>query len=639
MRFLAIGLIAAALLTALPASAQLSQFTPEGAPALAFGGREFGAVGRYERITARATIALDPADPRNAVIADIGLAPRNAAGRVEAVADVVILRPADRARGNGTLLLEVPNRGRKLALPLFNDAPVDELSGDPGNGHLYAQGYTLVWVGWQGDLVTRPGELGITLPRLAGVTGEMREEVVFDDRTNPAEMPLYWPAADQATARLTVREGWDAPRQSPADLSHRFLDPQRLQITRPAGFGPSAFYELVYTARDPAILGMGFAAVRDVAEFLRHDASPANPLAGRIRSAVGFGVSQSGRFLRDFLYLGFNEDTAGRPVFDGLMPHVAGSRRIFMNQRFARPDKAPRHLQDPAWPADAFPFTYGDTRNPFTSAVDGLLRRCAASRTCPRVMQTDTEYEWWGARASLLVTDPADGHHLDLPPGVRAYMVTGAPHFAMPGAQIRPLAICAMPLNPTHAGPPMRALLAALRGWVADGTEPPSSRTPSRAAGTLVLPALAVPAIPGLPFTGLHVPAAQSDHGVLPPREIGRFPVFAPLADRDGMALAGIRQPGLAAPLASWTAWNPRPAGFGAGLLCPLQGGVLPFAATAAERQASGDPRLSLAERWPNPAARVAAVREAALRLQAERLLLAEDVAAAVAAAEAGTLR
>ena len=630
-------LLAALLALPLAAQAQVLRFAP-GPAEPAFGGREFGAAGRYERIAGKATIAFDPADPRNAVIADIALAPRDAEGRVEAVADVVILRPADPARGNGTLLLEVPNRGRKLALPLFNDAPPEEQSGDAGNGFLYAQGFSLAWVGWQGDFLPRPGELSIALPRLAGVTGEMREETVFDHARSPAVLPLFWPAAEPADARLTVREGWDAPRAVPPGLSFRFLDPQRVEVVRAPGTGPSAFHELVYTARDPAVQGLGFAAVRDVAAFLRHAPGGENPLAGRIRHALGFGVSQSGRFLRDFLYLGFNEDTAGRPVFDGLMPHVAGSRRLFMNSRFARPDKAPRHLQDPAWPADAFPFTYADTVNPYTGETDGLLRRCRASATCPRVMQTDTEYEWWGAHASLLVTDPKDGHHLDLPPEVRAYMVTGTPHFAMPQDVVQRLETCAMPLNPTRASPPARALLLALADWVREGREPPASRIPSRAAGTLVAPARAVPAIPGLPFTGLHVPAAQSDHRVLPPRLIGHFPVFAPLADPDGMAIAGIRQPALAAPLATWTAWNPRAEGFGAGLLCPLRGSVLPLAATAAERRAAGDPRPSVAERWPVPEARVAAVREAAAALVADRLLLPADAAAMVDAAMVGRL-
>jgi hypothetical protein len=225
------------------------------------------------------------------------------------------------------------------------------------------------------------------------------------------------------------------------------------------------------------------------------------------------------------------------------MPHVAGSRRMFMNDRFARPDKAPRHPQDPAWPADAFPFAHAETVNPFTGERDALLRRCRLSGTCPKVMQTDTEYEWWGARASLLVTDP-QGRHLDLPAEVRAYMIAGAPHFAEPGAEAGPRPPCALPVNPNHAGAPMRALLGHLEAWE----------------------------------------------------------------------------------------------GYGPGVLCPLQGAVLPLAATRAGREAAGDPSPSLEERYPTPAAYAAAVRAAADRLVAERLLLAEDAAAMVAAAEEGRL-
>ncbi|MES2713592.1 MAG: alpha/beta hydrolase domain-containing protein, partial [Pseudomonadota bacterium] len=391
------------------ADAQVTRLDLAGPPERAFGGQEFGSAGTYERLTGRATIALDPADPRNAVIADIAAAPRNAQGRVEATADVVILRPVDAARGNGTLLLEVVNRGRMLALPLFNESPTAAQGQQPGNGFLFRQGFTMVWVGWQADFTPAAGELSIQLPVLAGVTGTMREEVVFDHLRSPAPIPLAFPIADPASARITVRSRWDQPRQTPPDLSLAVANPREITVTRPAGFDAGAIYELTYTARDPQVSGMGFAAVRDVASFLRNATGEGNPLAGRTQRAVAFGVSQSGRFLRDFLYLGFNEDTAGNQVFAGLMPHVAGTRRMFMNARFARPDKAPRSQQDPAWSADAFPFTYAETQNPFTEARDALLRRCAASGTCPRVMQTDTEYEWWGARASLLVMDPGGG--------------------------------------------------------------------------------------------------------------------------------------------------------------------------------------------------------------------------------------
>jgi len=619
-----IATIAAATWLALApqAGAQVTRFESVGAIERAFGGQEFGAVGAYERITGRATIALDPADARNAVIADIAAAPRNAEGRVEASADVVILRPVDAARGNGTLLVEVPNRGRMLALPLFNESPTAAQGREAGNGFLFRQGFTLVWVGWQADFAPAAGELSIRLPVLEGVTGEMREEVVFDHLRSPAPIPLAFPIADPASARITVRARWDQPRQTPAGLTLSVTNPREIAVTRPAGFDAGAIYELTYTARDPQVSGIGFAAVRDVATFLRREQGAENPLAGRTQRAVAFGVSQSGRFLRDFLYLGFNEATDGQAVFDGLMPHVAGTRRMFMNSRFARPDKAPRSLQDPAWSADAFPFTYAETQNPFTEARDGLLRRCTASNTCPRVMQTDTEYEWWGARASLLVMDPGGGG-IALPDFVRAYMIAGTPHFSQPGASVAANPACALPTNPNHAGGPMRALLSHMDAWTHDRRAPPPSMVPTLAAGTLVEAARALPApVPGLPYTGIHVPAAESDHAVIPPREIGRFPVFVPRMDADGVAVAGIRMPVIEAPLESRTAWNPRAEGYGPGVLCPLQGGVLPLAATRAAREAARDPRRSLEERGP----RGPALRAAAERLAAAGFLLAEDV-------------
>lgn len=647
MRQIFAGMIAAACLLPITLQAEIIRFDiTERVPA--FAGRSFGDVGAYERITARATIALAPSDDRNAVITDLAQAPRNADGKVEATTDVVILRPADPARGNGTLLLDVPNRGRKLAPQLFDDSSQPgannaQNADDAGIGFLHRQGYTMVWVGWQGDIPSKPGQMALTAPVLKGVTGPAREEFVFDTTTSPARATLSWPAADPADLNVTIRAAWADPRQTPPGLSARLVDPVTVEITRPNGFDAGALYEVTYTARDPALLGMAFAAVRDVASFLRRDTTPANPLLNglhpSVSRAIGFGVSQSGRFLRDFLYLGFNEDLAGRVVFDGLMPHVAGTRRMATNARFGQPGRNPRHLQDPAWQADQFPFTYATLNDPLSGKTDGLLRRCALSATCPKVMQTDSEHEWWASRASLLVTDLA-GNHLDLPDNVRAYMIAGTPHFAGPADMMRN-GVTAMALlqNPMHAGAPMRALLSDLNAWISDGAPPPSSRVPMRAHGTLVAADGAVRSdIPGLPYKGIHTIAAFSDQSVLPPREIGRYPVFVPKADDDGMAISGIRQLALAVPRATYTAWNPRAQGFGPTALYPLQGAVVPFAPTEAARKEVHDPRPSIAERYADSDAYVAAVRREAARQVAERLLLPEDAERAIEAAKQGKL-
>ncbi|OYW10239.1 MAG: hypothetical protein B7Z53_01395 [Rhodospirillales bacterium 12-71-4] len=546
------------------------------------------------------------------------------------------------------MLVDVPNRGRKLAPQLFDDAAQPGANraaqaADAGIGFLHGRGYTMAWIGWQADIPSQPLQLALRAPALAGVTGPARDEFLFDHTRNPATANLSWPIADNASLAVTVRGHWAEPRQTPPGLSLRATGPQRVEITRPAsGFDAAALYEVTYTAKDPVVLGLGFAATRDVAAFLRREGGTTNPLAvaGRptVSRAIGFGVSQSGRFLRDFLWLGFNEDEQGRMVFDGLMPHVAGARRMATNYRFGLAGRNARHPQDPAWQADTFPFTYATLADRLSGRRDGLMLRCRLNNTCPRVIQTDSEHEWWASRASLLVTDLA-GNHLDLPEDVRAYMVAGTPHFAAPGGQLRQAPTMALPVNPMHAGAPMRALLVAMEEWLAEGVTPPASRVPMRAHGTLVAAEAAVPqGIPGLPYTGIHTGASISDQSVFPPREIGTYPVFVPRADADGMAIAGIRMLPLAVPRASYTGWNPRAEGFGAGTLFPLQGAVSPFAATRAARQAAGDPRPSIEERYADQAAYVAAVRQAAARMVAERLLLAEDAARAVAAAEAGRL-
>lgn len=636
-----------AALAATPAAAQVTRFEVlETVPA--FQGRVFEGTGAYVRVTGRATVAVDPADPRNAIIVDIDQAPRNAQGRVEAVADVVILRPADPARGNGVLLADVPNRGRKLAPQLFDDVPQPGANDaakpeDAGIGFLHRRGYSMVWVGWQADIQSAPGQLALQAPVLSGVTGPVREEFLFDNTRNPASATLAWRLAEQPNLSVTVRQRWSDARQTPAGLAVRATGAQTIEIARPAaGFDAAALYEITYTARDPAVLGMGFAATRDVVSFLRRDGSDANPLAAggqpSVRHAIAYGASQSGRFLRDFLYLGFNEDTLGRVVFDGMMPHISGARRMATNVRFGQPGRNARHPQDPAWQADLFPFTYAVLDDALSGRRDGLLLRCRLNNTCPRVMQTDSEHEWWASRASLLVTDTA-GNHIDLPADVRAYMIAGTPHYANPNERARRAETMALPVNPLQSGAAMRALLAALTSWVTEGVEPPASRVPMRAHGTLVEAAAAVPGnIPGLPYAGIFTPAAFSDQAPMPPRELGRYPVFVPRADADGMALAGVRMLQLAVPLATYTGWNPRAEGFGAGTLFPLQGAVVPFAATRAQREEARDPRPSVAERYADRAAYVAAVRAAGARMVAERLLLAEDLSRAVAAAQAGTL-
>ena len=322
-----------------------------------FDGRSFGSVGQYEMITARATIAVDPAHALNSEIVDIDLAPTNENGRVEAIADVAILRPVDLSKGSGRLFYEVLNRGDKISFILMNDAPwVDYYQGlDAANGHLMKKGYTVVWSGWQGDMPPGKNRMRLQAPVLENITGTVRDEFIFNHNYDPFVATLSYPAANLDTdkATLSVRARQTDPRVTPDDLGFEFFAAERagiapytnrqIVIQRPSGFDASAIYEFTYEARDPIVMGLAFATVRDLISFLRNDtedkAGNANPLLLGGKPATqffyGMGISQSGRFIRDFLYQGFNEDEHGRMVFDGLMPDVAGSRKTWTNHRFA----------------------------------------------------------------------------------------------------------------------------------------------------------------------------------------------------------------------------------------------------------------------------------------------------------------
>ena len=646
MQFKKLSICAAGALMVLTSQAEVVRFEIQ-EKAIAFEGRVFPNVGTYTLIKAKAVIALDPTDKRNSVIADLNFAPKNAKGQVEATADVVLLQPTVPKAGNKTLLVDIPNRGRKLAPQLFDDvaqpgANNSVKAADAGIAYLHRQGYTMAWIGWQGDIPSQPGQLAMQAPSALGLQGQARDEFQFDHLTNPISVKLSALIENPATVKASVRAHWTHARATPEDLKIRVTGPQNIEITRPKGFDAGALYEITYKAKDPVIYGMGFAVARDVSSFLKNHTSDANPLANNgtplVERAIGFGVSQSGRFLRDFLWLGFNEDLRGKTDFEGLMPHVAGARRMATNYRFGQPSRNSRHPQDPAWQIDLFPFTYEVTKDALSGQQDGLLLKCRESKTCPKVIQTDSEHEWWASRASLLVTDTA-GNHIDLPSNVRAFMISGTPHFAEPGTVISQAQTMALPVNPMHAGQPMRALLRALNDWITHDVAPPASRVPMRSHGTLVSAENAVPKnIPSLPYAGLYTSAYLSDHGQLPPKVLGRYEVLVPLADSDGMAVAGIRPMPLAVPKASYTAWNPRAIGFGPGNLFPLQGAASPFFLTKSERLSNNDPRLSVEERYASPQAYVELVRQTSQRYVQEGILLAEDAERNIERAKSDTL-
>ena len=561
----AIILIAGITAGASPCAAKVVKFNILRVESPAFEGRTFGSIGTYDRIVARATIAVDPANSHNTIIVDIERAPRNAQGAVEAVADVEILRPTVAANGNRRLFYEVLNRGGKLGLTLFNDNPVviNDLAKatDAGNGFLMNRGYTVVWSGWQGDIAPGGGRMTFSPPVVPDVTGLAREDFIFDHTDNPARATLSYPAADldPAHARISVRQREADQRATPTGLEVKFESPTRISILRPEGFDAGAIYEFIYTAKDPKVMGLGFAATRDVVSFLRNEtadaAGTANPVAGRIDRAIGFGLSQSGRYLHDYLYLGFNADEAGRIVFDGLMPHISGGKKTFTNYRFSQPGRSPYEHADMLYPGADFPFTYPVITDTLTGRSDGFLARCLAAGNCPKIVKTDSELEFYQQRASLVVTD-TQGNPLAMPDNVRLFLLSNLQHYSLANAKSEMAKTCAYPTNPLNAGPSVRALLVALDAWISNGTLPPDSRYPSRADATLIEPAIdevGFPHIAGVAYPSRIAQPTVLKSDAMPPSKGAAYPVFVPKTDADGRDLAGVRLPTLEAPAATHT--------------------------------------------------------------------------------------
>jgi hypothetical protein len=619
------------------------------------GGKAFGATGAYVRVAGRFHGELDPTHPGNRGIVDIRLAPRNARGNVEYSADFEILRPADPMKGNGTLLYEVNNRGRKLLLGNFNDTIPDSTLESPqaaGDGFLMRQGFTLAWSGWIPGLPRAPHALSLEAPAAHGVEGPVWDEFLFN-HGKQLQARLTFPAAstDTARARLTVRQrNEDAPARVAA---WELVDAQTLRLL-PAGtpFQAGMLYQLSYAAKDPPVAGIGFAATRDFVAFLRYGvrdrAGNANPLGPggrhRVAHALAHGTSQSGRFLRDFVHQGFNETEDLRRVFDGINPHIA-SARLFLNHRFAQPNRAySLGYGFLGYPDASFPFAYERIRDDLSRREDGLLERCRARTHCPKIVHTVTSTEYWQGGQSLGTTDARGAKDLAPPENVRIYHFAGTQHVPSP---IMPKGVCAASANTAvDPRPAMRALLLALDRWVKEDKPPPPSAYPRIADRTLVPAAsLKWPALAGFAPPRAPNPMIQFDYGEraaegildnAPPVALAyRYRVLVPATDADGNEIAGLRLPEQAVPFATSTGWALRSAQGGApGELCYLDGSLYPFARTTEERAASGDPRPSMAERYGDRAAYLARVRAVAQALEKQGYLLAEDVERVAARAE-----
>ncbi len=621
-------------------------------------GRTFGAAGPYEKLSGTVHFALDPASPQNRGIVDLSLAPRNAAGLVEFSADFYLLKPVDPARGNGRLLYEAGNRGTKRILPVFQGglgADDPTTPAEFGNGALMSQGYTLVWMGWQWDVPAGRMRMAIPIATEAGraITGLVRGNFI--------------PGANATTASVADRGHQAYPVVDPDSADHvmyvrthpgdrlttvprarwRFTGPGT--VTLDGGFEAGRIYDVVYRARDPRVIGVGLAGTRDLISFFKHATPAAGNVAPGIRHAFGWGVSQTGRFLRHFVYEGFNADEQGRVVFDGAFDQVGGAGRGSFNHRFGQQSRDQLQHFNIQYPVDMFPFTDGDETDPVTGVTDGLLARARASGTVPKFIHLLTNSEYFNRAGSLVHTDVAGTRDVAPPDSSRIYMVASAPHIvgAFPPAPFADVDFRGQAdMNPLVYTPVIRALFRALDAWVVDGTAPPASRYPTLADGTLTSPGAAGwPAIPGVVLPQSPMTTYRLDFGSEWPRGIvtkeppglgAPFVSLVPAVDDAGNGRGGIRLPQVAAPLATHTGWNYRHPSIGApDRLASEIGAYFPLARTRADRERSGDGRRSIEERYASRDAYVGQVALAALTLVQERYLLAEDVPEMLAQAAA----
>ena len=620
------GLLAASMLTS-PASARVIDFKIQSSGPV-FDGQSYGDAGTYERIDAIATIAVDPKAPENAVIVGLDKAPKDKNGDVVFSTEVYILRPSEAAKRSPFLFYEIVNRGRNLAFFALDGAHSNSIPSsakDAGDGFLPAHGDTIVWNGWQPHLADKL--VNIDLPVEKGVTSMSREQAIFDKAGETGTIKLTYPAADldPAKAKLTVRTDDADKAETPKGLTFKYVSPSEIEITRPADAPAGAIYEFIYPAKDPVPAGLGMAAIRDVVSFLRgnpgHDAK--SPVDG-IKYTVGMGISQSGRLMRDMIYQGFNADEGGKRVFDGAMIHIAGSRKTFVNYAFAQPGRYSRQHEDHDFPGDQFPFTYVKTTDAISGKTDGILEKCQETKTCPKIMHSDSSTEFWQARGYLLTTATDGKSALTMPDNVRLYLLAGTQHFSLWDAKPATKEQAAYPTNPLSATPVLRALYDDMEAWVADGTEPPASRYPNLTDGTLIAPAdLAYPKIAGTPMKPKYNVLQAMDYSTLPPTRGKAYPELVPTIDADGNPQGGVTLPRLAAPLGTFEGWNLRTKGYAQGELFSTTGSFIAFPATASK----DDSRTPLAKRYESTDAYLAAVKTAAEELVADRLMRADDVA------------
>ena len=623
-------------------------------------GREFDGVGSYEKLRGKVFFAVDPKHAANQTVIDLELAPRNDVGLVEFSTDVELLAPKDLSKANGAMLYDVNNRGGKLALGMFNTG-ADEF--------LMRKGYVVVWSGWIAETLPGGGRLRLTAPIAMEngkpLTGPVRAEFVIEapaerhtlamwanqgcyepTERGEREAVLTWRAREKDARVVIPRPQWRLEKRWIEDSGERGQLPL-IELVVAGGLQPGYIYELVYEAQGSIVQGLGLAGIRDLLSFLKHEASVKNPLLigdsqkPAAKFAYGFGVSQSGRCLRQFLYDGFNADESGRQVFDGVIPHVAGGGLGFFNHRFASPTRHNGQHDNHLFPADQFPFTYGDEIDTFTGREDGILHRDRARDTVPKVMHTQSSSEYWHRAGSLVHTDPLGKRDAKLPSEVRVYCFGGTQHGAGGGIAANAPGNGQLIGNPADYRPLLRALLTALDEWVRTGKEPPPSVHPRIADGTLVgwrESESGWKGIPGVRYPEVIQQPEHLDRGpefyrfrrstIEPPISRGHYHVNIPKCGPDNNELGTLLLPAVAIPVATYTSWNTRHRSVGAeGEMLGLQGGYIPFVKAKADREKLGDPRPALLERYRDFDDFRTQYRKVIDRMVEQRTLLSEDVA------------
>jgi hypothetical protein len=581
------------------------------------GGRAFGTAGPYEQITGKLYFLIDPANKRNTVIADLDKAPRNAAGRIELSADLVIVKPKDASKGNGIALFDIVNRGNSVVFPVFNGPVTETPEGEAGDGFVLSRGYTIVRVGWEFD-ARREGAVRIDVPVATGVTGLVRATFIPSSRAEATVGDLvgYTPG-DPASPQNTLRVR--------SVLGGEFVTVPRAKwqlkgntVTLEGGFEPGQTYELSYLATNPPVAGLGFAAVRDAATWVKY--APGATVTAKYTFA--FGQSQTGRWLRDFVYEGFNTDERNRKAFDGVMPHIGGAGGIDLDRRWSTPTSLSMET------VTRYPFSDRKQRDPVTGLEEGLLENPRASENQPKIFYTNSSTEYWQRGVALAHTTPDGAKDVAPPDNVRMYNFSSASHNI--GRFPASVTNGQQAENPFDYRLTLRALLVAMEKWVRDGVAPPPSRYPRLQDGTLVkatviewpnIPAVTSPRTSIGGTRGANRLLARSAGGGTPP------PFLVPQVDRDGNELGGLRLPEVTVPLATYMGWNFRNQKIGGTeQQFALMGGYLPFASTKAEREQRRDPRLSIEERYKTREHYLELVREAAAPLVKSGYLLIDDV-------------